>query len=112
MPPNTDKEPPIHHPIDDRRSRITRILENAFNPSHLELIDNSAAHRGHAGVPKDQDASDITHLTIKIAATCFLGQNRVQRHQSIYQLLGAEFESGLHALSLVFLNPQTLEPLK
>ena len=109
---NIDQDALIKTPKDDRRSRIQHILLEAFNPTHLELVDNSAAHRGHAGVPKDTASSDITHLTIKIAASCFLTKNRVQRHQALYQLLGNEFESGLHALSLVFLDPETLAPLK
>lgn len=80
-------------------SRIDRIrdsLEQAFNPELLEITDDSSKHAGHAGAAPGGE----THYTVKIISEAFEGLSRVQLQRAINMVLGPEFESGLHALSL------------
>jgi BolA protein len=73
-----------------------RIRNNlaVLQPVVLELVDQSEAHRGHAGW---RDGGE-THFDLTVVSAAFAGKSRVQR-----QVLGAlkeEFEAGLHALSI------------
>ena len=79
-----------------RFERIRDALDEAFTPEKLEVIDDSAAHAGHAGA----SPAGETHFTVKIESHAFEGLSRVQIQRSINMVLGSEFESGLHALSI------------
>ena len=80
----------------DRESRIRDLLTEAFNPSVLEITDDSAKHAGHAGAAPGGE----THYTIEIVSESFEGLSRVQIQRTIMMLLQGEFDTGLHALSL------------
>ncbi|KCZ91713.1 BolA family protein [Hyphomonas johnsonii] len=80
----------------DRTSRIRALLTEAFEPTHLEIIDDSARHAGHAGAAPGGE----THYNIEITSTAFEGLSRVQIQRAVMLALQAEFDSGLHALSL------------
>lgn len=76
---------------------VREKCEAAFNPSHIEIIDNSALHAGHAGArPGGQ-----SHFTLHMTSAKFDGLNRVQRQRAVYQVLAAELEHDIHALALV-----------
>lgn len=79
-----------------RRSRIHAALTAAFAPETLEVIDDSARHIGHAGAAPGGE----THYNLRIIATAFSGQSRVAIQRAVMTALSAEFESGLHALSI------------
>jgi BolA protein len=74
---------------------IRRSLTEAFKPGLLEIIDNSAAHAGHAGV-----RSGGGHYHVTIVAEAFEGKSLVQRHQMIYQALGDLMKQEIHALGI------------
>jgi BolA family transcriptional regulator, general stress-responsive regulator len=74
---------------------IRRTLTEAFQPSVLEIIDNSAAHAGHAGA-----RSGGGHYHVTIVADAFEGKSLVQRHQLIYQALGDLMKQEIHALGI------------
>ena len=74
---------------------IRRSLTEAFKPCLLEIIDNSAAHAGHAGV-----RSGGGHYHVTIVAEAFEGKSLVQRHQMIYQALGDLMKQEIHALGI------------
>ena len=76
--------------------RITGKLRDAFQPSLLEVVDDSEAHRGHGGWREGGG----THFNVKIRAAAFEGLNRVAAQREVMQALQAEFDDGLHALSL------------
>ena len=80
-----------------RAERIQSLLETQFAPSHLEIHDQSHLHAGHAGARPGGE----THYKVVIAAACFSGQSRVMTQRQIMQALQAEFDTGLHALSIV-----------
>ena len=82
--------------LSDRQMRIRDLLTEAFEPTALEVIDDSAKHAGHAGAaPEGQ-----THYTVKITSAAFEGLSRVQIQRSVMLVLQQEFDTGLHALSL------------
>lgn len=80
----------------DRESRIRALLTEAFEPTALEIIDDSAKHAGHAGAAPGGE----THYTVKITSPAFEGLSRVQMQRTIMMVLQPEFDSGLHALAL------------
>jgi BolA family transcriptional regulator, general stress-responsive regulator len=80
------------------QERITLIrerLETTFSPSYLEVIDDSAAHAGHAGAQ-----SGAGHFTVKITCDAFDGQTKVSNHRAIYQVLHDLIPEEIHALSI------------
>ena len=80
----------------NREIRIRNILSQAFSPLELEVIDDSARHAGHAGAaPGGQ-----THFNVRIVSEAFGNMSRVQQQRAVNSALAAEFESGLHALSI------------
>lgn len=79
-----------------RKERIEKVLRREFVPEVLEIFDESAAHRGHAGYREGGE----THYRVRIRAVSLGGLSRVERQRRIYRSLSAEFSSGLHALSL------------
>ena len=78
-------------------------LQEALNPTEIELIDDSASHRGHAGM-KGKDAIE-SHFKLRVVSDKFEGLPLVQRHQLVYGLLTKEFEGGLHALNIKAKTP-------
>jgi BolA protein len=75
-----------------------RIRNNlaVLQPVVLELVDQSEAHRGHAGW---RDGGE-THFDLTVVSAAFAGKSRVQRQRLVLGALKEEFEAGLHALSI------------
>ena len=72
-------------------------LSELLAPSRLEVIDESAAHAGHAGA----DGSGFgTHFRVRIASPQFAGKTPVARHRLVYDALRDYIERGLHALAI------------
>ncbi|XP_042455494.1 protein BOLA1, chloroplastic [Zingiber officinale] len=90
-----------------RANRIRQTLQSALEASVLEIEDVSYKHAGHAGVKAGENE---THFNIKIVSPKFDGQNLVKRHRMVYELLGDELKSGLHAISIVAKTPQETSP--
>jgi len=80
--------------------QIKNILTETFHPQLLEIVDNSAAHAGHAGA-----RSGGGHYHVTIAAEAFTGKTLVQRHQLVYQALGDMMKEQIHALGINALSP-------
>ena len=79
-----------------RKDRIEAALRQGLQPTRLEIRDDSAKHRGHAGASPEGE----THFHVIIASPRFQGIKPVERQRMMYALLKAEMESGLHALSV------------
>ena len=80
----------------NRSERIHQILSDAFQPSQLEVVDDSHKHAGHAGARPEGE----THYTVIIVADAFEALSRVARQRAVMDVLKPEFETGLHALSI------------
>ena len=72
-------------------------LRVALSPTLLEVIDESAAHAGHAGA---NGLGHGTHFRVRIAAPAFAGQSRVAQHRLVYDALQKFTDAGLHALAI------------
>lgn len=75
---------------------ISSILSQAFAPTELEVINDSAHHRGHMG----DDGSDESHFTIKIESTAFAGISRLERQRMVNRALGDIPGQRVHALAI------------
>jgi BolA protein len=82
--------------LTSRAERIRAALTSSFAPEQLEVEDESARHKGHAGA----SPAGETHFRILIVSARFAGMNRIARHRAVTDALATEFASGLHALSI------------
>ncbi|MDB5858489.1 MAG: BolA protein-like protein [Ramlibacter sp.] len=72
-------------------------LQETLAPTQLEVLDESAAHLGHAG----QDGTGSgTHFRVRIASPLFEGRPTVARHRLVYDALREFLDRGLHALAI------------
>ena len=71
-------------------------LTEKFSPLHLEVIDESASHHGHAGWREGGE----THFRVRIATRNFDGMSRVAQHRAVMAALDAELKAGVHALAI------------
>ena len=79
-------------------------LRATLAPSALQVIDESAAHMGHAG---SNGTGMGTHFRVRIAAPAFAGRNRVACHRLVYDALRPFLDAGLHALAIEIQAPST-----
>jgi BolA protein len=85
--------------MNERIRLIEQRLKQALSPIHVELIDASAAHAGHA------QAGGAGHFYLTIVSQAFAGKTLVQRHQLVYQALSDLMPSQIHALSIQAYTP-------
>lgn len=78
-----------------RIADMRRLLEEAFTPEALEILDESHKHAGHAGAK-----SGMGHFDVMIVAAAFTGQGLLQRHRMVYDALGDMMQTDIHALSI------------
>jgi BolA family transcriptional regulator, general stress-responsive regulator len=81
-------------------TQIKTLLTTELSPEKLELIDDSAAHAGHAGA-----RSGGGHYYVTIVSSAFEGKSMVQRHQMVYLALGDMMKQQIHALGINALTP-------
>lgn len=77
-----------------RVALLEERLRSALAPDSLEIIDESAAHAGHAG------AREGGHFTVRIVSAAFAGKTLIQRHRLIYAALVDLMRRDIHALSI------------
>ncbi|OIQ44586.1 MAG: BolA family transcriptional regulator [Roseobacter sp. MedPE-SW] len=77
------------------RVEMEQRLREAFEPTELEVVDDSNSHIGHAG----HDGSGESHFNVRIRAAAFDGQNRLQQHRAVHKALG-DIVPRIHALAL------------
>ena len=76
---------------------VRRRIEAALMPTHLEVIDESAAHRGHMG----ENPEGESHLRVVIWAAAFDAMSRVERTRAVLGAAGDLVTGGrVHALSV------------
>ena len=80
-----------------RAEEIAQELQARFQPTRLEVVDESAAHAGHAGANAQGFGS---HFRIRIASAAFDGMSRVASHRLVYGAMQNFFAQGLHALAI------------
>ena len=80
---------------------IESTLRAAFTPQHIEIVDDSARHAGHAGA-----RGGGGHFQVLIVSDRFEGQARLERHRAVYSALGEAMRVDIHALALRTLTPK------
>lgn len=73
------------------QNELEQKLQEAFQPIHLELINESYMH----SVPEGSES----HFKAVVVSNIFEGKRPVQQHQAVYQALGDTMEK-IHALAL------------
>lgn len=80
---------------------IRAKLTEALAPQALDIADESARHRGHAGWRPGGE----THFRVSVVAAAFEGKSRVERQRMIYGILAEELAELVHALALETRTP-------
>ena len=93
-------------PADVTAAALDARLRATLAPSVLQVIDESAAHMGHAG---SNGTGMGTHFRVRIAAPAFAGRNRVACHRLVYDALRPFLDAGLHALAIE-VQPSSAQP--
>ena len=78
-----------------RQQKLAARIEAALAPTHLEIIDDSRLHAGHAGA-----ADGRGHFTVIVASARFAGLRTLQRHRLVYDAVGDLMVTDVHALSI------------
>lgn len=76
----------------------TEIREalGSLAPEHLEVINESSLHAGHAG----DDGSGESHWRVVIGVSGLAGLSRIARHRAIHAALGKDIIGRIHALAI------------
>jgi len=80
-------------------AQLRGALEQAFAPTTLEILDDSAAHAGHEG------SRAGGHYRVTVVAEAFRGRSRLERHRLVYAAVAPLFQGAVHALNIVARTP-------
>ncbi len=83
--------------------RINEKLKKNFNPTFLEVIDESESHSGHVGSRPEGE----THFRVKMASYSFMGMSRIDQQRLVYNVLKLELKERVHALALELSIPKS-----
>jgi BolA family transcriptional regulator, general stress-responsive regulator len=84
----------------DRVSRIRAAIEKELAPTHLEVIDDSARHAGHAG------AREGGHFRVRLTSAAFRGKSPIQRHRLVFAAVSGLMKTDIHALNIDARTPE------
>ncbi|MCW3836632.1 BolA family protein [Sphingomonas canadensis] len=77
-------------------SLIAARLAAALAPSQLQVVNDSAQHRGHLG----DDGTGESHFTVIVESAAFAGLNRVARQRLVNKALADLLATRIHALAI------------
>ena len=80
-----------------RQARLHSLLQYAFSPDFLDVLNESHNHGGPA---------TESHYKVTLVSTAFAGLRAVARHQRVYALTQDEMAQGMHALALHLYTPE------
>ena len=80
---------------------IAARLTAALSPTHLDVINESAQHRGHLG----DDGSGESHFRVVVESAAFAGQSRVARQRLVNHALADLLAERIHALAIATRAP-------
>ncbi|OGO91130.1 MAG: cell division protein BolA [Coxiella sp. RIFCSPHIGHO2_12_FULL_42_15] len=79
----------------ERLKAIKACLQRAFQPTVLEVTDESHLHAKHEGAKTGKG-----HFSVTITSTAFTGKTRTEQHRLIYAALGDLMKNEIHALRI------------
>jgi BolA protein len=79
--------------------QLRQRLVERLAPTALEVLDESAAHMGHAG---SDGTGSGTHFRVRIASPRFENLSKVARHRLVYDAVRdyIDRDHGIHALAI------------
>ncbi len=86
---------PAALPREARVEAIRSLLQAAFAPTELEVIDDSHRHAGHEGAKDGRG-----HFRVRLLSPAFAGLAPLARHRAVYAALGDLMQTDIHALSI------------
>ena len=97
--------PPSQPPAgaEPRLERLRSALQERFAPGTLSVVDDSAAHAGHAG------AREGGHFRVQVVSGAFRGLSPIERHRLVYAAVADLMGNGIHALSITARTPDEPE---
>ena len=81
-------------------AEVIRQRLEQFHPVALNIVDDSAAHAGHAGA-----AAGGGHFQLTIVSEQFKGKLPVARHRMVYEALSDLMHKEIHALQIEAFTP-------
>ena len=87
------------------QQEIAARLTQALQPTRLEVINDSAKHRGHSG----DDGSGESHFTVVVESPAFEGKNRLARQRLVLGALGDIPGERVHAFAMKCYAPGEVE---
>ena len=78
------------------QQEMERLLKEAFSPTRLDVVNDSATHAGHSG----DDGSGESHFTVVIEAPAFADKSRLERQRMVNRALGDIPGERVHALAI------------
>jgi BolA family transcriptional regulator, general stress-responsive regulator len=94
-------------PRETRVEAIRSLLQAAFAPSELEVIDDSHRHAGHEGAKDGRG-----HFRVRLVSPAFTGMATLARHRAVYAALGRLMQTDIHALSIEALPEPSPAPVR
>jgi BolA protein len=85
---------------EERRNRIEAKLVSGLETTHIEVVDESHLHAGHAGAQ-----SGAGHFRAVIVSERFEGLSRIKAQQLVFATLGDEMGEEIHAFSMKTFTP-------
>ena len=82
--------------------RIRQKLEAELTFDHLEVIDESHLHAGHAGARPEGE----THFRVNAVSESFKGLSRIDCQRRINAILKEELAGPVHALTIKARPPE------
>ena len=82
----------------ERSARLKSYLEQAFQPTQLQIMDDSHAHAGHSH-------EGGGHFSVSICSDHFEGRTLIERHRMVYAAVGEMMPRDIHALSIKASTP-------
>ena len=81
--------------VTPRVDRIRDRLQAAFQPTRVEVVDDSHRHAGHPSVRDGRG-----HFTVVIVSAAFVGMNKLDRHRAVYDAVQDLMATDIHAMSI------------
>lgn len=83
------------------KAQIESKLNEAFQPTALEVIDESEQHRGHGGWREGGE----THFRVRMVSAAMADKSRVARQRAVNHVLADELATTVHALAMELSAP-------
>ena len=88
-------------PQASRPERIEALLRDRLAARHVEVVDESHLHAGHAGA-----AGGAGHFRALVVSELFEGKSLVERQRLVYGALAGMMGPEIHALAMQTLTPE------